>query len=57
MAHQMAQEGAPWPSVMITLGPCWRKVKLNWANTAIGRDVASQINIMLYIVTIVVWRN
>ena len=28
----MAQEGALWPSVMITLGPCWRKVKLNWVN-------------------------
>ena len=27
--HQIAQEGALWSSVMITLGPCWRKVKLN----------------------------
>ena len=25
-AYQMAQEGALWPSVMITLGPCWHKV-------------------------------
>ena len=31
MAHQMAQEGALWPSIMITLG---RKVKLHWANIA-----------------------
>ena len=36
MAHQMAQEGALWPSVMITLGPCWHKVKLSWANIANG---------------------
>ena len=28
MAYQMAQEGAQWPSVMIILGPHWRKVKL-----------------------------
>ena len=34
MAHQMAKEGALWPSVMITLGPCWCKVKLHWANIA-----------------------
>ena len=36
MAYQMAQEGALWPSVVITLGPCWRKVKLSWANIANG---------------------
>ena len=30
----MVQEGALWPSVMITLGLCWCKVKLNWANIA-----------------------
>ena len=34
MAHQMAQKGALWPSVMIAFGPCWYKVKLNWANIA-----------------------
>ena len=33
--HQMAQEGAQWPSV-ITLEPCWYKVKLNWANNYIA---------------------
>ena len=36
MAHQMVQEGTMWPSVMITLEPCWHKVKLNWANIANG---------------------
>ena len=29
MAHQIAQEGALWPSAMIRLGPNWHKVK--WA--------------------------
>ena len=23
------QKGALWPSVMVTFGPCWHKVKLN----------------------------
>ena len=27
MVHQIAQEGALCPSVMVTLGPHWRKVK------------------------------
>ena len=25
-----------WTSVMITLGPCWRTVKLHWVNIANG---------------------
>ena len=28
MVHQMVQKGALWPSVMITFGSCWHKVKL-----------------------------
>ena len=32
MAHQMAQDGAPWPSVMIRFGPHWRNSKITWAN-------------------------
>ena len=35
MAHQMVQEGALWPSVMITfgrIGPHWRNSKITWAN-------------------------
>ena len=39
MAYQMVQEGALWPSVMITFGPCWRKVKLSWANIANGSSI------------------
>ena len=34
MALQMAQKSALWPSIMTTFGPCWRKVKLSWANIA-----------------------
>ena len=34
MVYKMAQKGALWPSVMMMLGPCWHKVKLNWANIA-----------------------
>ena len=49
--HQMAQEAALWPSVMTTLGPCWRKGKLNWANIAIGSMLAAILILMLYIVT------
>ena len=30
------QEGALWPTVMITLEPYWCKVKLNWPNIASG---------------------
>ena len=33
---KMAQKGALWSSVMITFGPCWHKVKLNWDNIANG---------------------
>ena len=29
MAHQMLQEGALWPSVMIRFGPHWRNSKIN----------------------------
>ena len=51
----MVQEGALWPSVMITLGPCWRKVQLNWENIANGsstiRFFCSILILMLYIVT------
>ena len=43
--HQVAQEGALWPSVMITLGPCWRKVRLNLALIVALSDVGSHINI------------
>ena len=32
MVHQIIQEGAVLPSVMITLGPAWRKVRNNNAN-------------------------
>ena len=32
MVHQMAQEGALWPSVMIRFGPHWRNSKITWAN-------------------------
>ena len=32
MAHQMAQEGAHWPSSVIRLGPHWRNSKITWAN-------------------------
>ena len=32
MAHQMAQEGALWPSVMIRFGPHWHNSKITWAN-------------------------
>ena len=52
MAHQMAQEGALWPSVMITLGLCWRTVKLHLL--AARKCV---LILMLYIITIVVWCN
>ena len=31
MTHQMAQEGALWPSV-IRFGPHWRNCKITWAN-------------------------
>ena len=59
MAHQMAQESALWPSVMIiTLGPCWHKVKLNWDNIANGSSTIGFYNtrkcilvLMLHIVT------
>ena len=30
--HQMAQEGALWPSVMIRFGPHWCNSKITWAN-------------------------
>ena len=43
--HQMAQEGALWPSVMVTLGPCWHKVKLNWANIANGSGTIALENV------------
>ena len=49
--HQMVQEGAVWSSVMITLGPCWCKVNLNWDNIAIMvvalSDAGSHINIIM----------
>ena len=32
MVHQMAQEGALCPSVMIRFGPHWRNSKITWAN-------------------------
>ena len=32
MAHQMAQEGALWPSSVIRLGPHWCNSKIRWAN-------------------------
>ena len=32
MAHQMAQEGTLWPSVMIRFGPHWHNSKITWAN-------------------------
>ena len=32
MAHQMAQVGALWPSVMIRFGPHWRNSKITWVN-------------------------
>ena len=32
MAHQMAQEGALWPSVMIRFRLHWRNSKITWAN-------------------------
>ena len=32
MAHQMAREGALWPSSVIKLGPHWRNSKITWAN-------------------------
>ena len=30
--HQMALEGALWPSGVIRLGPHWRSIKITWAN-------------------------
>ena len=36
MAHQMAQEGALWPSSVIRLGPHWRNSKIRWANINIA---------------------
>ena len=57
MAHQKVQEDGLWPSVVITLGPCWHKVKLNWANIANGSSTIGFYNtrkciliLMLYIV-------
>ena len=32
MVHQMAQEGALWPSVMIRFGPHWCNSKITWAS-------------------------
>ena len=32
MAHQMAQEGALWPSSVMRLGPHCRNSKITWAN-------------------------
>ena len=32
MAHQMAQKGALWPSVMIRFGPHWHNSKITLAN-------------------------
>ena len=32
MVHQMAQEGALWPSVMIRFGPHRCNSKITWAN-------------------------
>ena len=54
MALQMAQKSALWPSVMTKFGPCWRKVKLSWANIANVWMLAARKCIpifMLYIVT------
>ena len=36
MVHQMTQEDALWPTVMIIFGPSWRKIKLSGANIANG---------------------
>ena len=33
MTHQIAQEGALWPSAMIRFGPHWHKLK--WAGIII----------------------
>ena len=42
MAHQMAQEGALWPSVMIRFGPLWRNSKITWDNIV---DAVLDVNI------------
>ena len=52
----MAQEGALRLSVVIKLGPCWCKVKLNWANITNGSStircwqLENALILMLYIV-------
>ena len=54
MAHQMVQEGALWPSVMIIFGPHWRSSKITWANIAHAvLDVGTKSIIMLPILKVV----
>ena len=47
----MAQEDAPWPSVIITLGPCWKQNKVKLPMVVALWDVGSLLILMLYIVT------
>ena len=42
----MAQEGAQWPSVMISIGPHWCNSKITWANIDDAQlDVGTKITI------------
>ena len=54
MAHQMAQEGALWPSSVIRLGPHWRNNKMRWANIVHAvLDVGTQKHNKVIIVNMV----
>ena len=47
MAHQMAQEGALWPSNVIRLGPHWRNCKIAWANIVHAFNIVHIVHWML----------
>ena len=52
--HQMAQESALWPSVMIRFGPHWCNSKIIWANIVNAvLDVGTESIIMLPILNMV----
>ena len=54
MVHQMVQEGALWPSAVITFVPHWRNSKITWANIVNGvLDFDTKSTIVLPILNMV----
>jgi len=49
MAHQLVQEGAPWPGIMISFGSQWYNMDKNTVNVVLDVGSDSTIGLPLLI--------